>query len=239
MQSDRIAQDAGGAIDIWSWSLKGSPSEVSEYEALLSDDEHARAERFIHARHRTDFVVARGKLRQILAAYGDLDPRDLTFDYNRYGKPRIGAGQELNLHFNLSHSADLAVLAVSPTYEIGVDIEEKKALQEDVASHFFSPKEQATLSVVSPETYLDHFYRCWTRKEAFVKAHGAGLSLALDSFDITFDEDTPPRLERLDREPDASSIWSLLNVRTPPNFAGAVAAQTFGDPVYLRYHTAD
>jgi 4'-phosphopantetheinyl transferase len=238
MQSDQIVTDAG-AIDIWSWNLEAGASKVSEYETLLSNDETARAARFVHERHRRDFIVARGRLRQILAAYGSLDPRDLSFDYNRYGKPRIGRGHDLRLHFNLSHSADLAVLAVSPRYEIGVDIEEKKALQEDIASHFFSAKEQATLQVVSPESYLDHFYRCWTRKEAFVKAHGAGLSLALDSFDVTFGEDSPPRLERLDQEPDASTIWSLINVQTPPNFAGAVAAQTFGDAVYLRYCAAD
>jgi 4'-phosphopantetheinyl transferase len=238
MHTDLHSTDTG-AIDIWRWSLNADASDISVYEALLSDDETARASRFIHIHHRCNFIVARGKLREILAAYGALDPRDLSFDYNQHGKPRIGPRHHLALHFNLSHSSGLAMLAVSPRYEIGIDIEEKKPLQENVAAHFFSPREQDLLRSVAPETYLDHFYRCWTRKEAFVKAHGAGLSLPLDAFDVTFGEDSTPGIERFEREPAASSTWSLLNLSTPPNFAGAVAAKTFGDAVYLRYRVFD
>lgn len=236
MQPDHIAADIP-AIDIWTWALDANASQVAIYSELLSDDEVARATRFVHERDRCRFIVARGRLRQILGIYSGLDPRDLCFDYNAYGKPRIGGRHDLALHFNLSHSADLAVLAVSPRYEIGIDIEEKKALQEDIAAHFFSPKERASLQLVAPENYLEHFYRCWTRKEAFVKAHGAGLSLSLEAFDVTFGEEDPPRLERLEGEPEASTIWRLLHMQTPPNFAGAVAAQTFGDAVRLRYCT--
>jgi 4'-phosphopantetheinyl transferase len=233
MQPDQIATDA---IDIWTWSLDADTGQLASYSELLSDDETARSARFIHDRDRRFFIVGRGRLREILATYGEsVDPCELTFDYNGHGKPRIGERHGLGLHFNLSHSADLAVLAVSPHYEIGVDIEEKKALQEDVAAHFFSAKERASLQEVPVDRYLDHFYRCWTRKEAFVKAHGAGLSLPLDAFDVTFGEEDAPRLERLEGDPEAPVTWSLFHMQTPANFAGAVAAQTFGNTARLRY----
>lgn len=178
-------------------------------------------------------------MRSILGRYLGMPPEALCFAYNDYGKPAVVNAGRQPLHFNLSHSADLAALAVSDHYVLGVDIEEIRFLKEDIARQFFSRKEYLTLRALPPVVYLDGFYRCWTRKEAFVKAHGAGLSLPLDSFDVTFDWHSEPRLERLEGDPAASMNWCILELNTPPNFAGAVVALTHGHPVRLRYRNEE
>jgi 4'-phosphopantetheinyl transferase len=226
-------------IDVWAWSLDVPPPVLGAYSALLSVDERTRAMRFVRERDRQRFVAARGQLRSILGRYLGLSPQSICFSYGDYGKPHLSIGGTLPFYFNLSHSADLAVLAVSDRYELGVDIEEICFLKEDVARRFFSRKEYQTLRALPAATYLDGFYRCWTRKEAFVKAYGSGLSLPLDSFDVTFDGSGEPRLERLEADPEAPSIWKILELKTPINFAGAVVASTKGHPVTLRYRRED
>ncbi|MBB5574500.1 MULTISPECIES: 4'-phosphopantetheinyl transferase family protein [Rhizobium] len=224
-------------IDVWTWSLDAPSSSLDEFAALLSAEELARAARFVRERDRHRFIVGRGRLRSILGRYLDLSPQKVTFTYNDHGKPSVALPDGAPIHFNLSHSADLAALAVSDRYELGIDIEEIRFLKEDIAGRFFSRKECLTLQALPPEAYLDGFYRCWTRKEAFVKAHGEGLSLPLDSFDVTFDWSSEPRLERLDGDPDAPFNWRILELETPVTFAGAVLALTKGRPVGLRYRS--
>ncbi|WFU12476.1 4'-phosphopantetheinyl transferase superfamily protein (plasmid) [Rhizobium sp. CB3090] len=224
-------------IDVWTWSLDAPRSSVDEFATRLSAEELARAARFVRERDRHRFIVGRGRLRSILGRYLDLPPQEVSFTYNDYGKPDIASPGGTHFHFNLSHSADLAALAISDRYELGIDIEEIRFLKEDIAGRFFSRKECLTLRALPPEAYLDGFYRCWTRKEAFVKAHGEGLSLPLDSFDVTFDWSSEPRLERLEGDPDAPFNWRILEVETPITFAGAVLALTKGHPVGLRYRS--
>jgi 4'-phosphopantetheinyl transferase len=225
------------AIDIWTWCLEEPQDVVDGFALLLSDDERAKAARFVHDRHRRHFIVGRARLRTILGDYLGQPPEMLSFVYNAYGKPSL-TGSGAALHFNLSHSADFAALAVSDRYQLGIDVEEIKFLKEDIARLFFSPGEYRTLQHLPPEAYLDGFYRCWTRKEAFVKAHGEGLSLSLDSFDVTFDWTAEPRLERLDGDPHAPLNWRILHLDTPVNFAGAVVALTWGQPASLHYRQA-
>ncbi|MDL2401327.1 4'-phosphopantetheinyl transferase family protein [Rhizobium mayense] len=226
-------------IDVWTWSVDAPPSSVDRYAAQLSAEELARAARFVREHDGRRFIVGRGRLRSILGRYLGLPPKSLAFAYNDYGKPSVALPGGTPFSFNLSHSADLAALAVSDRYELGIDIEEIRFLKEDIAGRFFSRKEYLTLQALPPEAYLDGFYRCWTRKEAFVKAHGAGLSLPLDSFDVTFDWANEPRLVRLDGDPDAPSNWRILELETPVTFAGAVVALTKGHPVGLRYRSEE
>ncbi|MDE1992337.1 MAG: 4'-phosphopantetheinyl transferase superfamily protein [Rhizobiaceae bacterium] len=226
-------------IDVWTWSLDAAPDTAAGLTELLSPEELDRAARFVHDRDRLHFIVGRGRLRTILGRYLDTSPKALSFAYNAYGKPSIVSGDGTSWHFNLSHSASLAALAVSDHYELGIDIEEIHFLKEDIARRFFSHKEYLTLRALPAEAYLDGFYRCWTRKEAFVKAHGEGLSLPLDSFDVTFDWRTEPKLERLEGDPEAPSDWRILAIETPVTFAGAVVALTRGHPVKLRYRRDD
>ena len=225
-------------VDVWSWRLDVPPPDLDMPRALLSPDECARAGRFVHARDMHRFIVARGGMRLILARYLGLSPQSIRFSYTENGKPYVSESGTALVHFNLTHSADLAMLAVSDRYELGIDIEEMRVLKEDIAKWFFSRSECETLNALPPEDYLDGFYRCWTRKEAFVKAHGAGLSLPLDSFDMIFDRLNESRLHRFEGHPDAPANWAVLELAVPVNFAGAVVASTGGHRVQLRYRDA-
>ncbi|NEI73570.1 4'-phosphopantetheinyl transferase superfamily protein [Rhizobium lusitanum] len=226
-------------IDVWSWKLDMPPPDLGASTEFLSADERARASRFVYDRDRYRFVAARSGLRLILAGYLGLSPQSISFDYGANGKPSVAACGACSIRFNLSHSADLAVLAISDRYELGIDIEEIRFLKEDIAKWFFSRREYETLRSLPADCYLDGFYRCWTRKEAFIKAHGAGLSLPLDSFDVAFDKAGESRLERLEGDPDPSGHWIVLDLATPVNFAGAVVAATGGHDVRLRYRDDD
>ncbi|MGZ9721005.1 4'-phosphopantetheinyl transferase family protein [Rhizobium miluonense] len=226
-------------IDVWSWKLDTPPPDLGMSAALLSLDECIRTIRFVRDRDRQRFVAARTGMRIILGRYLGISPRSIGFDYGDNGKPSVQAYGAYPIHFNLSHSADLAVLAVSDRYELGIDIEEIRFLKEDIAKWFFSLREYQTLRSLPADSYMDGFYRCWTRKEAFIKAHGAGLSLPLDSFDVTFDRSSESRLERLEGDAGAPANWAVLELETPINFAGAVVASTGGRRVCLRYRDED
>jgi len=223
-------------IDLWRWPLDVIAGELPRYVEALSDTEFARAGRFLQERDRLRFLVGRGRLREVLARYLGLPAKRLVFTYNAFGKPRL-AGAKPPLHFNLSHSGGMAVLAVSDRYQVGVDIEQALPLKEDVAQHFFSPAEQQALGTLPPSDYLEAFYRCWTRKEAFVKAHGAGLSLPLDAFDVSIDDASEPKLLRLEGDPRAPLRWRLAEIAMPYGYIGAVAASTGGNRIWLRYRS--
>lgn len=218
-----------GIIDIWSWSLDAFDPDLA---AMLSSEEIARASRFVQPRDGQRFIAGRAGLRRILARYLAVAPRRLGLTYNVFGKPQIAGSNRRQLHFNLSHTETTAMLAVSDHYQVGIDIETIKPLKEDIAGHFFSQKEYMTLKTLAPEEYLQAFYRLWTRKEAFLKALGVGLSLPLDAFDIRI---SSPQLERLDGDADAPINWSLFDVDTRSDLVGTVAALTVGNPIRLRY----
>ncbi|MCT7375573.1 4'-phosphopantetheinyl transferase family protein [Chelativorans salis] len=223
-------------VDIWRWPLDVGMDDLPRYVTALSDGEFARASRFVHERDRLRFIVGRGKLREIIGRYLGVPARRLSFAYNVFGKPRLAVSRP-PLHFNLSHAAGMAVLAVSDRYHVGIDIEKIVPLKEDVAGHFFSPSERLALRGVRRGNYLEAFYRCWTRKEAFVKAHGAGLSLPLEAFDVSIDSVGEPRLLRLEGDAQAPAQWRLLNLALPAGFVGAMAALTADNDVSLHYRT--
>lgn len=202
---------------------------------LLSEDENARAARFVFDRDRNRFIAGRAILRRILGRYLARDPAGLRFCYNEFGKPWLTGQRAWSLHFNLSHAGGVAALAVSRLHEIGIDIEERKPLKEDIARRFFSAAEYGELRELSGQDYVEAFYRCWTRKEAFVKAYGAGLSLDLASFDVTLLNGEASRLLRLAGDAEAPMQWRMANVSVGPHLAGAVAACTGGAEISLRY----
>lgn len=232
---DRIGPSV---IDVWRWNLDPPSCDIDRLLGLLSGEEKARASRFVYPIDRQRFVAGRAGLRLVLGHYLHIPPHRIGLTYNVFGKPRLAGAPEL-LHFNLSHSADVSMLAVSDHYPVGIDVEAIKPLKEDIAGHFFSKSECEGLAAFAGEDYLHAFYRCWTRKEAFVKAHGAGLSLPLDSFDVTVDATSRPRLCSLDGDANAPLNWSLFDVATPPGFAGTLAALTLGNAVQLRDCTDD
>lgn len=225
---------APGVIDLWTLTLDRPAAEVSCLSAILCDDEIDRAGRFVSTRHGDRFIVARASLRLILGSRLGIPSRELTFGYNPFGKPYLTEDAPTSLHFNLSHSGSFAMLAVSDRFPVGIDIEEIKPLKEEVAGYFFSVREQISLRKLPTDGYLRGFYRCWTRKEALVKGCGEGLSIPLDSFDVSIGEQPTVDLSRLDVS--GSAHWRLWNVGAPSGFEGALAALVDSEEVELRYH---
>jgi len=156
---------------------------------VLAADELGRAARFRFPADRDRFVITHGAIRHILAAHLNLSPPKIRFQYGSHGKPEIaGAGNDLNLRFNLSHSADLALAAIVRESRIGVDVERVRtnASCMEIAEQYFSAGEIAKLKDIPADQQTEAFFDCWTRKEAYVKACGAGLSVPLNSFEVPF-----------------------------------------------------
>lgn len=177
----------------------------------------------MYATDRDHFVAARGILRELLGSYLTIVPSKLKFCYGNYGKPALDLGMSsLPLQFNLSHSGELAVYAFSLGRMLGVDVEQirPERASEDVASRYFAPREVAELRELTPASRVRGFFLCWTRKEAYVKARGAGLSLPLDSFSVSLSPGRPEELQ----SPDSSS-WSLRSFEPSPGYAGALVGE--------------
>lgn len=190
---------------------------------LLDPDEVSRANRFYFEKDRKHFAVARGFLRSLLGRYLDADPKQLQFNYGEYGKPSLpGAGR---LRFNVSHSHGLALYALTEGRDIGVDVEYVRAdfTSDEIARRFFSPFEVESLCGLPAEERVASFFRCWTRKEAYIKATGLGLSQPLDGFDVTLRPGERAALLRT--EAGSPENWSMANVEVGPGYAGAVAVE--------------
>ena len=220
-------------VDLWLWSLDPPEERLAALRAHCAEDELARAARFVRAVHRDRHVAGRGRLREILGAETGRDPRDIVFRYGANGKPSIEGGP----HFNLSHSGDLAALAISRDGPVGIDVERQREIEDAVARHHFSPAEYTTLSALSGAAWRDGFYRCWTRKEAVIKTNGLGLSMPLDSFDVTLAPGAPARLDRI--AGDTAEAWRLVHFDPAPDFSGAVAARTGGREIALTWRDVD
>lgn len=214
-------------IDLWFWSLDQPPDRVDQLAAHLSADETARAARFIHDIHRDQYLAGRGRLREILADYAGDNPANLRFDYRKEGKPSLPLGPA----FNLSHSGGWAALAVGQDVPIGIDIEAFRPVDEGIARRFFSAREYADLSALPKAQWEAGFFNCWTRKEAVIKAIGLGLSMPLDSFDVTLAPAKTVRLTRLEGQPTQAADWSLQAFDAGPNIACALAVYARGAPV--------
>ncbi|ACB94499.1 4'-phosphopantetheinyl transferase family protein [Beijerinckia indica] len=211
------------AIDLWTWSLDIDSKERARLYAFLSDDEKARVERFVHGRHARRFITARGGLRERLASYTHETPASLCFAYGAQGKPSLAGQTASGLTFNLSHSEGLAALGVTIGHDIGVDIEYIRPLEEDIAGHCFSPRECADLAALPPADRSRAFFQAWTRKEAFVKALGGGLSIPLDSFDVSLKPGEPAQLLRLRDDAEASRRWQIFHFEPSSDCIGALA----------------
>ena len=216
------------AVHAWLVELEQPDAVVARLQDSLAEDELERAGRFHFERDRRRFTVARAALRGILAAYLDTAPDQLRFQYGPYGKPTLAAGcGDDRLRFNLSHSGTLALCAVTSGREIGVDIEWVRPLShlEQIAQRFFSPRESAVLFALPSGEWLPAFYRCWTRKESYIKATGDGLQCPLDAFDVSLRPGDPPRLLRVAGQPDASTRWTLWDVSPCADYAAALLAE--------------
>jgi 4'-phosphopantetheinyl transferase len=213
-------------VDVWLCTL--TTIDVSSVAPLLSPDEQERAARFHFERDRTRFVAARGVLRLLLGRRLGRDPRSLRFTLGDHGKPRL-EGEDVR--FNVSHSADLAAYAVSEAADCGIDVEQVRPTRdlEAIARRFFSPPEAAAIGALPPAERIEAFFRCWTRKEAIVKATGIGLSLSLQSFEVPIGAGALPCVVAAHAAP-----WSLHAVPVPAGHAGALAVG--GEPPRIAFH---
>ncbi len=212
-------------VHLWRVSLLHPPFPSDMLWRVLNEKEQARAGRYRFERDRRRFVAARGMLRVILARYAGVSPAAIRFEYSDYGKPSLP--DRPDLAFNATDSGELMAVGVAQNRLLGVDIEQ---VRDDfggleIAERFFSPAEVATLRALPSHEQARAFFRCWTRKEAFIKAIGEGLSYPLHQFDVTLGPDEPPRLLRVAGEPDAPRRWFLADFPLDPNYEGAIIAE--------------
>ena len=206
-----------------------------QYDAwweLLSTEELERASRFHFAHHAADFVANRARLRILLGQYLEIMPRDLTFTYSHTGKPELlsACGE---IAFNLSHTDGLALVAMTRNGRLGVDIEKMNAANDslDLARSYFSAHElQELYAYPNPAEQQAAFYRCWTRKEAFLKALGDGLSRPLSAFSVSCGRESAELLA-CNWEPNAPAAWHLFPLEFDAGYVAALACE--GDPLRL------
>ena len=213
---------AAGEVHVWRLALDQPESVVDEFRQTLEADELKRAGRFHFEKHRKHFVVGRGGLRHVLARYLDANPEEFRFSYGTYGKPELVSE---GLRFNMSHSHGVALFAVALDRELGVDVEHVRAdfATEDIARRFFSRVEVATFNALDKGEQAAAFFRCWTRKEAYIKAIGRGLSEPLDAFDVTLAPGEAAALLRAER--GDTSRWAMFDINAGADYAAALAVE--------------
>ncbi|MEK7793989.1 MAG: 4'-phosphopantetheinyl transferase superfamily protein [Candidatus Hydrogenedentota bacterium] len=217
------AELTGAQIDVWRIALD-TPGEIGSLHGLLDDAERARADRFIRAEHGRSFTIAHAALRRILGNYLEIAPERVRFSESGKGKPRIDGDSDIE--FNLSHSGELALVAVTTGRAVGVDIESmrERDAQRNIAERYFSRGEVDALFTLPEAEQSAAFYRCWTRKEAYIKALGLGLTYPLDGFEVSLDESSPRLV--WSKEGDAETKrWTFSNLNPGPGYAGALAAE--------------
>jgi 4'-phosphopantetheinyl transferase len=226
---------APGEVHVWCAALDRPAGEVRALARLLSTDERDRAERFHFERDRARFVAGRATLRLILAGYTHAGPEGLVLRQGRQGKPALvgepGALAEAGaLHFNVSHSEGVALYAFALGRQVGVDVEHVRPVDdaEQIAARFFSPAECAALAMLPPDARLQAFFTCWTRKEAYVKAIGEGLSRPLEGFAVSLAPGEAAALLHVEGDPDEARRWRLEALAPAQDYVGALAAEGHG-----------
>jgi len=211
--------------DVWCALVDLHAEQLAALALTLSADERSRAERFLLPRDRDRFIATRGLLRAILAAYLGAAPERLRFRYSSKGKPALEA-PEAGLEFNLAHSHGLALYAVAWGRPVGVDVERIRTDigVEEIAARFFSPREAAELRGLPPSERPEAFFRCWTRKEALLKAWGEGLPFGLDRFSVSL-APQEAAIRETPFDPQEAARWRLHPLEPAPEFVGALAVR--------------
>jgi len=212
-------------VDVWRVFLKLELDSVQGAESTLSTDESQRAAKFRFDKDRHRFMASHVALRNVISCYLDREPQQINFTVGEYGKPAIPS--DINLEFNLSHSGDYALIGIARERKVGIDVERFRQDMEidKIARRFFSEEENSELMGVPTEQQLIGFFNCWTRKEAYIKAHGLGLSLPLDSFDVSLTPNEPAILRATRPDSQEVSKWRLLSLDIEDQYAGALAVE--------------
>lgn len=218
------------ASSVHVWVADVSETAANErWREVLSPDEQERAARFRFAKDRVQYSASRGILRLLLSRCLKTKPTDIRFSYNDHGKPFLPDEQNpAKLQFNIAHSHGLALCAFTLDRPIGVDIEQirPEVATQEIAERFFAPEEVHTLLQLQPSEQAATFFECWTRKEAFIKARGLGLSLPLNQFVVAFGPGAKPALVSAKDDPQASSRWSIADLQPASGYKGAVAVES-------------
>ncbi len=220
-----------GEAHLWRLDLEVEPEELERCRGLLTDQELQRASRFRFDRHRRRFTVRRAQLRRLLASYLGIEPRAVSFRAGEREKPYLAAHHTRDLpeplQFNLSDCRDVAFVGVKVGLELGVDVEIVRPMPDalSISRSFFAKEEQEVLAAASPAETDATFFRCWTRKEAYIKAIGEGLAVPLDSFTVSMGRHEPARFLGFRGLPGEERHWTLKHVEPEPHIFVAVAAR--------------
>lgn len=213
-------------VHIWRIPLVLVEETFAQARRLLAPEECSRADRFHFEKDRVHFIAARSAMRRILGLYTTLPPEKLLFSYSVHGKPDLVVESGADLQFNLSHSHELALLAVTRQRPIGVDIEyiRPNVMGEKIAERFFSKREVEMLNRLPARLQPIAFFNCWTRKEAYIKALGKGLSYPLEKFAVSLAPEESARLLWIENAPEEPKRWKLEELHPGSGYAGAVIA---------------
>jgi 4'-phosphopantetheinyl transferase len=218
-------------VHVWRALLDEPSPQIDSFLHTLAADEQARAERFYFQKDREHFITAHGVLRLILGLYLNRAPKCLSFRYSSHGKPALAheSGEDA-IRFNMSHSYGVALYAVARGREVGIDLEfiRRDLEVEQIAERFFSRREIATLRALPTDLRRDAFFLCWTRKEAYIKARGEGLSLPLDRFDVSLIPGKPAALLSTQPDSDEALRWSLQELTLAFGYVAALAVEGRG-----------
>jgi len=215
-------------VHVWCIPLQWRQQDIRSLLEILSGDERERADRFHLEEIRNHFIAARAVLRIILGCYLQVEPSNLRFKYGPQGKPALdGKSLSGELCFNLSHCAGIALYAFTRSRAVGIDVESfsPRRFDQEIADRFFSRREGTALRALPEDQQDEGFFNCWTRKEAYIKARGKGLSISLDSFDVSLVPEEPASLLATREDPTGAAQWSLHHLEPCTGFVGALAVE--------------
>lgn len=228
-----------GEVHLWRLDITAEYARRASYIDLLTDEERARAARYLVEPPRQAFAATRATLRRLLGAYVKVAPATIRFEFGEHGKPFLAAAYATDLHFNVSHSGDRALLAFTRGRALGVDIELPPVPPNRLrlVERFFAPGEVTDFRTVPPARQAEAFLNGWTRKEAFLKAHGAGLTLKLHSFEVELRPGHTPALRATHFAPGEHTAWTIQDVSDRPDYAAALAVHGVQGPSKVRTFT--
>jgi 4'-phosphopantetheinyl transferase len=222
-------------VHVWRASLEVRASLAKTLNQILSDDELSRAKRFHFQKDRDHYIIARGLLRTILGKYLRMKPEELRFCYGPFGKPSLEEKIGDTLRFNASRSHGLALFAFSLHRDMGVDLEYIRSgfSFENIAGQFFAQRETDALNSLPEHLRQEAFYTLWTRKEAYLKAQGLGLSADMNQYDVLTGAGCPEQISKVDASSGEKSPWVLMHLAVSPGYASAVAVK--GQDLHFKY----